>query len=343
MKHRAGCFSFSVLILVAAAVVAGMYLYQGAQTPFKGYDAAEAFVEMPPGSSPQAIGSRLAAAGVVRDRLSFRIALWETGEARRLKAGEYRFDRAMTPREVVEKLEGLTIKDMAVIYEERGLGRAADFLAAARDASRVRDLDPGAHDLEGYLYPETYRLARRARATDLVDMMVKRFRQVFAPIESGVQAHGLTPRRAVTLASLVEKETGSPEERPIVAAVYLNRLKIGMGLQCDPTVIYALARVGRYTGSLTHADLSFDSPYNTYRYGGLPPGPIASPGRTSLEAVAAPAGVDFLYFVSRNDGTHEFARDLATHNRNVQKYQVQYFKDKRRQDARGRAPAPHHH
>jgi UPF0755 protein len=354
MKHRAVFASFAVLLVVAAGVATGAYLYQRAETAFRGYEAPEVFVDLPPGSSTQSIGSRLVDAGVVRDRLSFRIALWETGAARRLKAGEYRFDQPMTPHEVVEKLargdvyllavtfpEGLTIRDMAAIFEERGLGPAADFLRAARDPSEIRDLDPGARDLEGYLYPETYRLPRRATAKDLVGMMVKRFRQVFAPLESDALARGFSPRRLVTLASLVERETGKPDERPIVAAVYANRLKIGMGLQCDPTVIYALARAGRYTGNLTHADLSFDSPYNTYRYAGLPPGPIASPGRTSLEAAAHPADVDFLYFVSRNDGSHEFARDLATHNRNVQKYQVQYFRDKRRQDARGPAPAPH--
>jgi UPF0755 protein len=142
-------------------------------------------------------------------------------------------------------------------------------------------------------------------------------------------ARGLTVRRLVTLASIVEKETGSADERARVAAVYANRLKIGMGLQCDPTVIYALERAGRYTGNLTREDLHFDSPYNTYRYAGLPPGPIASPGRASLEAAASPALVPYLYFVSKNDGTHAFASTLDEHNRNVQQYQVQYFRDRK--------------
>jgi len=141
-------------------------------------------------------------------------------------------------------------------------------------------------------------------------------------------ARGLSVRQLVTLASIVEKETGRPEERPVVAAVYANRLRIGMGLQCDPTVIYALDRVGRYNGNLTRADLLFDSPYNTYRYAGLPPGPIASPGRASLEAAAHPADVPYRYFVSRNDGSHVFATTLEEHNRNVQEYQVRYFRDR---------------
>jgi len=135
----------------------------------------------------------------------------------------------------------------------------------------------------------------------------------------------------VTLASIVEKETGKAEERPMVAAVYANRLKIGMGLQCDPTVIYALERAGRFNGNLTREDLQFDSPYNTYRYAGLPPGPIAAPGRASLEAAADPASVPYLYFVSRNDGSHAFASTLDEHNRNVQQYQIKYFRDRRQQ------------
>ena len=134
-------------------------------------------------------------------------------------------------------------------------------------------------------------------------------------------------REVVTLASLVEKETARPEERPTVAAVYLNRLKIGMGLQCDPTVIYALQKAGRYTGNLTRADLAFDSPYNTYKYAGLPPGPIAAPGRPSLEAVLKPAEVDYLYFVSRNDGSHVFSTTYDEHRAKVREFQVEYFRE----------------
>ena len=160
--------------------------------------------------------------------------------------------------------------------------------------------------------------------------MVNRFDEVLTDdLRASGEAHGLSARQLVTLASLVEKETARADERPAVAAVYANRLKLGMGLQCDPTVIYALERAGKFDGNLRRADLMFDSPYNTYRYAGLPPGPIAAPGKSSLEAAANPAEVDYLYFVSRNDGSHEFARTLAEHNRNVQKYQIQYFRNSR--------------
>jgi len=216
---------------------------------------------------------------------------------------------------------------MGKIFESHGVGTAAAFVAAAKDASLVKELDPEAKDLEGYLFPETYALARHADPAKLIRAMVARFDHVFTPeLRAAAQARGLTVRQAVTLASIVEKETAKADERPLVAAVYTTRLRIGMPLQCDPTVIYALAKAGRYDGNIHRADLAFDSPYNTYRYPGLPPGPIASPGRAALEAAVHPADAQYLYFVSRNDGSHEFARTLDEHNRNVQKYQVQYFR-----------------
>ncbi len=265
------------------------------------------------------------------------------GAGRRLQAGEYRFDAPMTPREVVEKIvrgdvflrpvtfrEGLTIRQMAAIFEERGFGAAAEFVKAASNPEAIKELDPQARDLEGYLFPDTYTLPRRTTAGELVARMVARFEKAFTPeIRQGAVARGVSVRELVTLASLVEKETASADERPLVAAVYTNRLKVGMGMQCDPTVIYALERAGRYTGNLTRADLQFDSPYNTYRYAGLPPGPIAAPGQASLEAAARPADVTYIYFVSRNDGTHAFATTLEEHNRNVLEYQVRYFRERR--------------
>ena len=227
---------------------------------------------------------------------------------------------------------------MAALYETKGFGSAQEFVAAARNGALVSAVDPGAKDLEGYLFPDTYKLPRHATAEQLVARMVAGFMKTLTPdLIDKAEGRGLTVRQFVTLASIVEKETGTPEERPLVAAVYSNRLKIGMGLQCDPTVIYALERAGRYDGNLRRDDLQFDSPYNTYRYAGLPPGPIASPGRASLAAAASPASVPYLYFVSKNDGSHAFAATLDEHNRNVQQYQVRYF----RAESRVRSPFRH--
>ena len=292
------------------------------------------------------MAQQLADAGVIRNTTAFRAAVWLRGAGRRLQAGEYRFDSPLTPTEVVDRIargdvylqpltfrEGLSIRQMAEIFEERGFGTRKEFIAAAKDPSAIRELDPQATDLEGYLFPDTYTLPRKTTAEQLVGRMVGRFEQSLTPeIRERASARGLSVRQLVTLASLVEKETGKGDERPLVAAVYSNRLKVGMGLQCDPTVIFALERAGRYDGNLTRADLQFDSPYNTYRYAGLPPGPIAAPGKASLEAAASPADVTYIYFVSRNDGSHAFASTLDEHNRNVHQWQVLYFREKRQRE-----------
>lgn len=344
MKKLLG-FLFVLLVAACVAAVAAFLLYARAEQPFKGYMGSEQFVDLPPGANTRTIGAKLVQAGVVRDNVTFRVALWRTGVSRQLKAGEYRFDEPVSALDVVRKIargevylrpitfpEGLMIDDMAALFEAHGFGTAASFRAAASDRSLIADLDPQARDLEGYLFPETYALTRRTSASDVVRMMVRRFHQVFAPLRDEATAEGMSVRQVVTLASIVEKETGKPDERPLVAAVYWNRLRIGMGLQCDPTVIYALRRAGRYSGNLTRDNLSWDSPYNTYLHAGLPPGPIAAPGRASLEAAVHPAAADYLYFVSRNDGSHVFARTLEEHNRNVYRYQKPAYREKRAQN-----------
>jgi UPF0755 protein len=336
-----------IAILVLTTAMGAAWIYFSLETPYRGYSQPEVFVEITPGSGPAAMGRRLAEAGIVRDPTTFRIAVWLRDAGRRLQAGEYRFDRPMTPAEVVDKIvrgdvylrpitfrEGLTIRQMAALFEDKGFGAAESFITAAANADRIRSLDPQASDLEGYLFPDTYTLPRRITAEQLTARMVAQFEKALSPeLRARAQAQGLSVRELVTLASLIEKETGRPEERPLVAAVYWNRLKIGMGLQCDPTVIYALERAGRYDGNITREDLQFDSPYNTYRYAGLPPGPIAAPGLASLEAAANPADVPYLFFVSRNDGSHAFATTLEEHNRNVRQYQIQYFREKRAPDS----------
>ena len=338
MKKLVGLFVVLVLVAGSGAYV----LYRRAYEPFQAY-RSEQIIEIASGAGTSAIGRNLIGAGVVRDDLTFRVALWLSGSARRLQAGEYRFDRPMSALDVIGKIargevdlrpltfpEGLTIAEMATAFEASGMGTAQAFIQAAKDTSLIREVDPAARDLEGYLFPDTYALPRRADASRVVRVMVDRFQQVLSEeLKAAAKARGLSIRQLLTLASLVEKETAKPEERPLVAAVYANRLRIGMALQCDPTVIYALQQVGKYDGNLRREDLLFDSPYNTYRYAGLPPGPIAAPGKGSLEGAAHPADVEYIYFVSRNDGSHEFARTLDEHNRNVRRYQVQYFREKR--------------
>jgi len=336
----------AIVLIVFAAVAAGLWAgwrqYVRLESSYKGFAGDEQFVEVPSGLGTKAIGKLLVDAGVVPDATTWRLAVWKSGQATALKAGEYRFSEALAPAEVIAKLargdvylrsitfpEGLTIRQMAALYEQAGFGTAKAFVAAAGEPQLVADIDPAARNLEGYLFPDTYALPRRASARDLVTRMVQRFESVMtADLRAEALQQGLSVREAVTLASLVEKETAAPEERPVVAAVYHNRLRQGIGLQCDPTVIYALDLRGRFNGNLTRDDLALDSPYNTYRHRGLPPGPIAAPGRLSLEAAVRPAEVAYLFFVSRNNGSHAFASTLAEHNRNVQKYQVQFFKKK---------------
>lgn len=331
-----------LLLVIVVAAAATFYIWRGVALPYQGFQG-EQFVVIETGSSVAAIGRALAEAGVVRDARSFQIAARIKGDATRMQAGEYRFAEPATAFAVVDRIargdvyarpitfpEGRTAAEMAGIFEARGFGSRADFTAAAGDASRVGAFDSEARDLEGYLFPSTYLLPRSATAEILVGQMVQSFERAFdADLRAAASALGFSVRDAVTMASLVEEEAQIPDERPIISAVYHNRLKIGMGLQCDATVIYAMQRAGTWNGNITRADLAMDSPYNTYRYRGLPPGPIANPGRASLEAAVKPADVPYLYYVSRNDGSHAFATTLDEHNRNVQQYQIQYFRDRR--------------
>jgi UPF0755 protein len=337
-------FLAAVLFLILIAAGGAWWGQQLLRTPYKSFAGEEVFVDIPTGTGVAAIASRLSDAGVVPHPLVFRAAVRLAGVDKQLQAGEYRFADAATPGEVADRLargdvytravtfrEGLTIWEMADVFAQGGLGTKEDFLLEARDVSRIAAVDPEASSLEGYLFPDTYQLPRSVGAKGIVDAMVAGFLRVFdADLRAAAAARGLSAREVVTIASLVEKETASAPERPIVSAVYQNRLRIGMGLQCDPTVIYALQLAGKWNGNLTRENLRVDSPYNTYRYAGLPPGPIASPGRASLEAAVRPAEAPYLYFVSRNDGTHAFATTLAEHNQNVARWQVRYFRNRPR-------------
>lgn len=302
--------------------------------PFKGYEGDAALVVVPRGSTPAQVATLLADAGIIRSRTLFQLEARLSGKAPSLQAGEYRFEGPLSSWTVLgiiasgevllHKLtipEGLT--GMEVISRVAGMGLAGkdDLLAAFRDPSPVHDIDPRAVDLEGYLFPDTYHFARPTPARQILGDMVARFRDELADgLAEQARRAGMSIHDMVTLASLIEKETSLPEERGRISAVFHNRLERRMPLQCDPTVIYALASDGRYNGSLTREDLQYVSPYNTYVNPGLPPGPIAAPGRAALEAAIQPDDAPDLYFVADGSGGHHFSRTLEEHLRAVEKY-----------------------
>jgi UPF0755 protein len=289
---------------------------------------------IPEGASGETIARELQAAGLVRHPLVFRVLARTRGVSGKLKAGEYALSGPLSLEGILDVLvrgdvvrrevtvpEGRSLDEIATIVASEGMG-LEPFLVAAHDPSPVRDLDPLASDLEGYLFPDTYEVPQSPEAPrGLVHRMTLRFRQVIEPQLPRIAERGLTVRQVVTLASIVELETAQPVERPRIAAVFLNRLERGMPLQTDPSIVYALKKAGRWDGDIRKPDLDIDSPYNTYRRAGLPPGPLGSPGRESILAVIDPAPTKDLYFVSRNDGTHEFSETLEAHNRAVDRYQ----------------------
>ena len=335
-----------VLVVVAAGglAAAASWSWSRLHEPYRGYPEERKLVVVPSGSSARAIIDRLAQEGVLRHPLLTRLFYRYRLEAPALQAGEYEFSRPLDTPTVLDKLvrgevvlyeftliEGLTLDETARHLADSGFGSYDGFLAAARDPAPILDLDPAAPDLEGYLFPDTYAFARGTSEGEIVARLVATFRQRLSR-QVPAAASGAEPedvRRLVTLASIVEKEAQLDAERPVIAAVYANRLDRGIGLYADPTVIYALKDLGRWDGNIRRTDLALDHPYNTYRYGGLPPGPIGSPGLASLVAAAHPADVPFLYFVSRNDGSHVFATTLAEHNRNVDVWQRQYWRQRR--------------
>ncbi len=329
------------LTLLAAPAVAGVWVWRFLHQPYRDYEG-ERLVNVESGTGAATILEHLEAAGVLPDALLARAFLVYRLDDPSLKAGEYRFDKPLNTPQVLDKLirgrvvtypvtliEGLVIEEIADTLAARGFGDAETFRLEMRRGDLVGDLDPEAENLEGYLYPDTYSFARGTAESEIVATLVRTFRKRFtaevAPLLGGAPA-GRTVREIVTLASIVEKEAQVDDERARIAGVYANRLRIGMALYADPTVIYAFKLMDRWDGNLRRQDLKLDSPYNTYVYAGLPPGPICSPGVASMIAAAAPAETRDLYFVSRNDGTHVFAENLADHNRNVTRWQKQYWR-----------------
>ncbi|HEV2714653.1 MAG TPA: endolytic transglycosylase MltG, partial [Terriglobales bacterium] len=310
---------FFTLLLLAVLAVGG-WLAWALWMPIT--PQAKKFVLVRPGDSTRRIATELKSAGVIHTASAF--ALWHYFHHKRsLKAGEYLFDKSANAFDIHNRLvrgdiyvhtllipEGYTMFDIAQAIEDAGLGSSQDFLNAAKsDTALISDFAPEAKTLEGYLCPATYEFTRTESMQDMVAAMVKQFRQVASEI-------GLTTdvQKIVTVASIIEKETAVPEERPIVASVYYNRLAKNIALQADPSVIYGELLQGTYGGALHHADMQVNSAYNTYRRPGLPPGPIGNPGKSSLQAALHPAATDYYYFVSNGNGHHRFAHSLEEHN-----------------------------
>lgn len=291
--------------------------------------------EVERGSRVSSIAQNLKEKGVITKKWPLLMAYKLFYSSKSVKAGEYEFRLPLSPKDILNILiegsvylhpitipEGLTRKEISHHLESTGFAEEEDFLEASARTDWISSLDEEALDLEGYLFPETYHFPKGTPAEKLVEAMAAQFKTTFDEHwRRRARELGMSVREAVILASLIEKETSIPEERALVSAVFHNRLKRGMKLDCDPTIIYALKQEDRFSDRLKTKDLRFDTPYNTYLYPGLPPSPICNPGRDSLEAALYPAPETYLYFVSKNDGSHHFSRTLREHLRAVQKYQ----------------------
>ncbi|MGD9018119.1 MAG: endolytic transglycosylase MltG [Desulfobacterales bacterium] len=322
-----------LLLIAAAAFVAVQDIRLYAEKPVPPVSGKEQLLTIAPGESFRSITRKLLALGLIRSPLRFRILARISGHHRNLKAGEYSFEGPSSPRNILERLvegkvklyritvpEGSTLEQIAGIVEASGLSDRDAFLsaAAAVDPKKAYGIDGAT--LEGYLFPDTYHLPKNSSAADIIDTMVGRFKDVMTDKRrKRAENIGLSIHEVVTLASIIEKETGAPAERPQISSVFHNRLKRGMRLETDPTVIYGIKD---FDGNLTRKHLRTPTPYNTYLIKGLPPGPIANPGEASIDAALYPAQTGYLFFVSRKDGTHHFSASLKEHQQAVRKYQL---------------------
>ena len=324
-----------IALLIAVAGAAGWIavdLHRFAHRPADGEEHSH-IVSVAPGESFGMLSARLEKAGVITSDIRFKIIARLSGDDKRLRAGEYALSTAMSPLEIIDILangkvllhrltipEGYTIDQVAAEVEKAGLASAEEFSRLARDPSLVTELQLEGPSLEGYLFPDTYHFPREVSARGIITTMVSAYQSLVTD-EWRNRAHelDLSIHDIVTLASIIEKETGAPSERPIIASVFHNRLKKRMRLESDPTVIYGIES---FDGNITRRHLSSATPYNTYVIRGLPPGPIANPGRAALEAALYPAETDYLFFVSKKDGTHYFSKTIAEHTEAVRKYQL---------------------
>lgn len=320
----------SLAVIISALLLSAAHLYITFYTPAS-RDSSVKIINIQKGASFRVIASDLETAGVVKDADSLILAARILGAYTRVKAGEYEFTTDMTAMEVLEYLlkgkvkkylvtipEGYNIREIAAVLKDAGLVEEAVFFARATDAGLAASLGLEGRTLEGYLFPDTYEFTKGMSADDIIKRMSDKFKAVYSDFENDVKKSGMTMKKAVTLASIIEKETGAETERDLISSVFHNRLRKGIRLQSDPTVIYSISG---FDGNITKRHLSAKTPYNTYVINGLPPGPIANPGRESLRAALNPARTDYLYFVSKNDGTHFFSKSLKEHNKAVHLYQ----------------------
>jgi UPF0755 protein len=323
------------LFLLAVVVLAwlGFNVYRKVHVPFQGY-AKSVVVQIDSGMTVAAIAAKLQRQGIIANAAYFTRYYRLFFADKKLKAGEYLFDAPLTMRQVIQKLdlgkailykitvkEGLWIGETAQVFADAGLFPAGEFLRATGNAKLIRDLDPQAKNLEGYLFPDTYLVRKDITASDMAALMVEHFRQNFNnTFFWRARDINFSVRQAVTMASLIEKETANRDERFLVSSVFHNRLKQDMLLDCDSTIVYVLKKAGRYSGKLGWDDLKVASPFNTRLHTGLPPGPIANPGYASLEAALYPENTEYLYFVAKDADSHYFSRSLAEHNRAVRKF-----------------------
>jgi len=335
-----------LLALVAVLFAAAGYVAWELNHAYAAF-GEETFIDFPKGTSTMGMARMLADAGVISHAWEF-LATRALRPRRALQAGEYRFDRPASVLDVYDRIargdvfyyvltipEGQNIFDIAAAAEKLKLFPVSDFLREARNASLIRDLDPAAPTLEGYLFPSTYHLVRHTTPERLCQMMTDRFREAWKQLGAAADVH-----RSVTLASLIEREAQVPMDRPLISSVFQNRLKIGMKLDCDPTTIYAALLEGRYRGTIHKSDLASANPYNTYRNRGLPPGPIDNPGRDSLLAAVHPADTQYLYFVLRPDGSgaHNFSKTISEHLIATTQYRRASQREQVEESAPTRAP-----
>ena len=338
------------IFAVLLAIGAGWFFWRAVRTPYKGYTEQKKRVDIRRGLRTSSILQQLQKEGVLRDEWIPLVYMKLLRSRDSLKAGVYEFDKPLSAVDVIDKLargevvlasitirEGLDRFTIGKLFSAEGFGTEEEWKKITGEADLIRDIAPDADSLEGYLFPDTYKFDPGTPVTTIVKAMVANFRKHWGN-EMALITSGLNPHETVTLASIVETEARLPQERPLVASVYVNRVRKRMLLGADPTVIYAMKLAGKWDGNIRRADLQMESPYNTYRTPGPPPGPIANPGLASLRAAAAPAATPYLYFVARNDGSHVFSMTNEEHNRNVEKFQRQYFRDKRR--AEQQAPQP---